>query len=435
MGYPSPMAPIPLFVELCAGLVSVSGALQHGLQWKPPISRMGRKTGYAEAILRVMGLRPRQGAAHYLWAEADSDVAALLAAYTQPEMMRQIADIIRSWIPCPYGPHEGWCSRCKGTGRWDARDLWETLRREKRRGLWEGFDPAAVGRFAVLGSWSYRQGDEDSGGFVGPGDRRQDTSALALALALDRAALPFPPVTIAQSAHISPEQTAAHIAIAGLTNPRVALGSVDGQFVNLEPGGFTFNGHPDWIVERETAIGRVERAVRTWPPVLLAQSAGVEPGEVAGWSMSQAWAAHGKDLQSYGGPGREGGSETERAGVAARFSCPVWPPVHLTPDAAIQPPQIPLGTVVYFDPPYAGTTGYKHDLPRAEVIQIALRWHEAGARVYISEAEPLPIPGWHHVEIGSERRGQKRTFSAQQREILTCSHPPAWTPPQQAKLF
>ena len=127
--------PIPLFVELCAGLASVSGVLQHGAQWKPPISRMGRKTGYAEAILRVMGLKPRQKAERYLWAEADSDVAALLAAYTQPEVMRQIADIIRSWIPCPYGPHEGWCSRCKGTGRWDARDLWETLRREKRAGV------------------------------------------------------------------------------------------------------------------------------------------------------------------------------------------------------------------------------------------------------------------------------------------------------------
>ena len=128
---------IPLFVELCAGLASVSGVLEHGSTWKPPVSRMGRKTGYAGAILRVMGLRPRQRAERYLWAEADGDVAALLAAYTQPEKMREIAAIIRSWIPCPYGPHapDPSCSRCKGTGRWDARDLWEVLRREKSRGL------------------------------------------------------------------------------------------------------------------------------------------------------------------------------------------------------------------------------------------------------------------------------------------------------------
>ena len=75
---------IPLFVELCAGLASVSGVLEHGSTWKPPVSRMGRKTGYAGAILRVMGLRPRQRAERYLWAEADGDVAALLAAYTLP---------------------------------------------------------------------------------------------------------------------------------------------------------------------------------------------------------------------------------------------------------------------------------------------------------------------------------------------------------------
>lgn len=289
------MKPIPLFVELCAGLASVSGCLQHGARWKPPVSRMGRKTGYAEAILDVMGLRPGQGARGYVWAEADSDVAALLAAYTQPEAMREIASIIRSWIPCPYGPHapDPSCSRCKGTGRWDARDLWEVLRREKRRGLWEG-----GGEAGEVAGWAFVQG----------------------------------------------------------------------------------NNHPS------KQDGR----------------------PIHQWAFKEGY--------------NEDAAHT-REGMSSRFRAPLWPPVTLTPDAAIQPAHIPPGTVVYMDPPYAGTTGYKHDLPRAAVVKIAQRWLDAGARVYISEAEPIAIPGWHHVEITGERRGQARTFGAT-REWLTCSDMP-----------
>jgi hypothetical protein len=330
---------------------------------------MGRKTGYAGAILRVMGLRPHQRAERYLWAEADGDVAALLAAYTQPEKMREIAEIIRSWIPCPYGPHEmdPSCSRCKGTGRWDARDLWEVLRRERRAGLWEGgADVDSVARGALLGSWSYRQSDEDSGGFVGPGDRRQDTSALAL----DRAAMP-------------------------------------------------------------------------WPPVLIAQDAAVDVGGVAGWLYLSGKAYDSAKFARSGAAaggfwfGEEGGTGRERyplGSIAENCGALPWPPVHLTPAADLPVPPLPSGTVVYMDPPYLNTTGYKHALDRAAVIEIARSWHHAGARVYISEAEPIAALGWHHVEITSERKGQARTFGATP-EWLTCSHRPAWTPPQQSTLF
>ena len=68
------------------------------------------------------------------------------------------------------------------------------------------------------------------------------------------------------------------------------------------------------------------------------------------------------------------------------------------------------------DPPYVGTTGYASDLPRAEVVRIAREWADAGADVYISEAEPIPelvADGWHKFDISSTRRGQKRTFSKQ----------------------
>ena len=69
---------------------------------------------------------------------------------------------------------------------------------------------------------------------------------------------------------------------------------------------------------------------------------------------------------------------------------------------------------------------------------MARRWAEAGARVYISEAEPIGAlvdEGWHTVEITSQRVGQKRTFSKQQREWVTCSVEPSWLPGVQLGLF
>jgi len=114
-------------------------------------------------------------------------------------------------------------------------------------------------------------------------------------------------------------------------------------------------------------------------------------------------------------------------------------PATIHPDArAIDPPTLPPGTVAYMDPPYLNTTGYAHDLGRDEVVRLARRWADAGALVCISEAEPIPelvADGWHKVEITGERKGQRRTFSKQQREWLTMNRSPAWVPSVQASLF
>jgi len=111
-------------------------------------------------------------------------------------------------------------------------------------------------------------------------------------------------------------------------------------------------------------------------------------------------------------------------------------PASILPDArAVDPPQLPPGSVVYIDPPYVNTTGYAHDLGREAVCELAERWASAGAWVVISEAEPLAELGWHQVEITGERVGQKRTFSKQQREYLTMSQPPLWRPSIQSTLF
>lgn len=81
--------------------------------------------------------------------------------------------------------------------------------------------------------------------------------------------------------------------------------------------------------------------------------------------------------------------------------------------------------VVYLDPPYVGCTGYAADCPREAVLDLAREWSAAGARVVVSESEPLPIEGWHHVEISDEkRRLPGAEFAPGKREWLTCSAPP-----------
>ena len=99
------------FVELCAGTAAVSLRLHHP-RARPPVSRMGAKTGYADTILRVLGLRPGQQADRYVWCEPDPGVRLLLHAYTDRELATAAADIIRGWEDE------------------DPRALWERLRAE-----------------------------------------------------------------------------------------------------------------------------------------------------------------------------------------------------------------------------------------------------------------------------------------------------------------
>ena len=115
------------------------------------------------------------------------------------------------------------------------------------------------------------------------------------------------------------------------------------------------------------------------------------------------------------------------------WQTPVWT---VQGDAAklVPPWPLPAGTRVYIDPPYAGTTGYQHTMSRVQVIDTACRWASAGARVYVSEAEPLPIAGWHHVDITTTRTGKRRTYG-DTKEWLTMSHPPPWRPQVQAALL
>ena len=272
----------PLFVELCAGLASVSLVLQGGKNARPPVSRMGNKRGYAEAILWACGLRQGQGAHRFLWCEPDPGCSALLRAYGRPEVLREAAQIIRGWADE------------------DPRELWERLKAE---------------------------------------------------------------------------------------------------------GPIRSN----------------------------------EADEVARWGCVVGWALHGQ----YRGPGsvnQHGRGNITAEGIARRLdAAPTFPAMTVHRDAVkVAPPALPAGSVVFVDPPYVGTSGYDHDLPRADVINLAQRWQAAGALVCISEQEPIAqliADGWHALDITRTRKGRKRTFSRQQAEWLTMSEPPKWRPAVQVGLF
>lgn len=70
------------------------------------------------------------------------------------------------------------------------------------------------------------------------------------------------------------------------------------------------------------------------------------------------------------------------------------------------------GSVVYLDPPYVSAVPYgPADLTRAEVLDLAQRHAAAGARVAVSEGEPLPLDGWvarrlHHQATGAGGGGR-----------------------------
>jgi hypothetical protein len=81
-------------------------------------------------------------------------------------------------------------------------------------------------------------------------------------------------------------------------------------------------------------------------------------------------------------------------------------------------------TVVYLDPPYAGSTLYPNGvLDRGDATALALAWSDAGATVVVSEATALPelvARGWTPVHLYRGRRDES-PFRGKQEEWLTIS--------------
>ena len=80
------------------------------------------------------------------------------------------------------------------------------------------------------------------------------------------------------------------------------------------------------------------------------------------------------------------------------------------------------GWDIYWDPPYQGATSYAVDLPRARVLADAQDLRARGATVAVSEAVPLPLRRWRHLDL--TREGGKP-------EWLTCSR---WPVAEQVRL-
>lgn len=385
------MTTIRAFLELPAGLASVSLALQGGLKLRPPISRMGNKAGYAATILDALGLRPGQGAGAYWWAEADPDVAALLRIYPDSDALREVARIIRGWA-----------------GE-EPRALWERLRAERRA---RGAAAGTVGEVAgwVAGAALSAKGMPDAG-YNGEYERF---------LKGDRFAAPD------LNNQADTADRLAEYAMIAASNRLIHVSGPD--LANTGKGGTTFGG--EFATPAADVAAGFERVAET---VILQK-----------WSFSERGWEHG-----YGGPGCEvrtapGGWTTagrDEALSADRTASLIeavgrrWPPVRVSPRipaaaevaAAIGTPGDLEGCIVYADPPYARTTGYAHDLPRAEVVRYCLAYAAMGATVCVSEQEPIPElmqAGWYATEITADRVGARRTFSRQQAEWLTMSAAP-----------
>jgi len=197
-----------------------------------------------------------------------------------------------------------------------------------------------------------------------------------------------------------------------------------------------------------------------WPSLLLPKD---HPGrwlgpqsveEVAAWLLAIRWSFSEKGPEhGYGGPGcpvrtAPGGWTTEGRDKALsidRFSELLegnssGPRVACWQGRAedMRLPERLDGWIMYMDPPYSGTTGYKHGgCTRDAVLALARDYDRRGATVAISEAVRLDdaLPGWHAVQIDGERVGTKRTFSRQQSEWVTMNRKPVVVPGVQASLF
>lgn len=254
--------PIPLFVELCAGTAAVSLRL-HRDGARPPVSRMGSKAGYADTILRVLGLVPGQRAAAYLWCEPDPGVRLLLEAYRDGALAKAAAAIIRSWA-----------------GE-DPRALWERLRAEgPPRCPDGGVEAGEVARWRVLAGWAYRQGGPDSGFAesrtpAGTGLDKGDTADM---MANRMGRLPTLPAAIAPDARqVDPREVARVLQILASNELiNVAWSDVHNAWRNTGIGGTTFGGPIGYGGDR--VPGKLEALPVPLPALIHPDARAVDPG-------------------------------------------------------------------------------------------------------------------------------------------------------------
>ena len=246
-------------VELCAGTAALSLRL-HRDGARPPVSRMGSKSGYADVILRVLGLAPGQRAAAYLWCEPDPGVRLLLEAYRDADLARAAAAVIRSWAAE------------------DPRALWERLRAEGPPRLPEtGAEAGEVARWVVAGHWAYRRGEADSGFAASLADRKVEGPASATA----KAGLDIPAEVRPDARDVDPHEVARWCQIVASNRLiHTAWSDAEGRWINTGDGGATFGGAAFCSPPERTAEG-LDDAPGDLPAAVTTDARAVDPREVA----------------------------------------------------------------------------------------------------------------------------------------------------------
>jgi hypothetical protein len=224
---------------------------------------MGSKAGYADTILRVLGLVPGQRAAAYLWCEPDPGVRLLLEAYRDGALAKAAAAIIRSWA-----------------GE-DPRALWERLRAEgPPRCPDGGADAGEVARWVWTWGRSYNTKGPDAG-FL-PSESSTGTPVWNA----------HPPEHFADAVHRVPTLPAAIAPDARQVDPRevarvlqilasnelinVAWSDVHNAWRNTGIGGTTFGGPIGYGGDR--VPGKLEALPVPLPAIIHPDARAVDPG-------------------------------------------------------------------------------------------------------------------------------------------------------------
>ena len=370
------------WAEPFAGAAAVALRLVGGRHLTPPVAWMGGKRRYARAIADAMGV-PEGRPDRVLLADAGpwGWVWPLLLS---AESAHKVADVLRSWV----GEH--------------PRDLWKRLADQ----------PPAEEPHERAAQWLWLQARSASGVPIwwdgwrhvdgrgrGASDRGEDLRWPGHESQRERwvSTRPQQGGGVRDAKHVEDtrirgEWKASNGSGQAVKAGHKTLGSWEqgrGEGRSAQPAGqrgtWRFDARPGDAQDSRLAGGSGETNGRT--------GGMVNPATIADRIEAIAAAFGRVDARAYHGNARE-------VGACEGFA--------------------------YLDPPYVGATGYGWGCPRSRVSLLAQAWKRAGAVVAVSEAEPLEIEGWHHLEL--TRPGGKP-------EWLTLSIPPVRVPEQQLELY
>jgi len=411
-------------VELCAGTAAFTLAALGGPGTRPPVSRLGSKSGYVNALAGLSGVYLGHGAERVILAEPDDGCRAMLIAYSQPELLLEVAGVIRGWKDE------------------EPRPLWERLREE---GPIKGVPEVWHG-----GSGSCRVADAGSPQLsrLSAGERLRDLTGL-----------PHPPKDRrTDSRHHGPPRHP--------LPPPLARTHVYSDCRTLDPAAFDVDWSRAVILHDGPYFGAKSVAAPTEiaPHVLEAVHAalpGADPRvrlDLAEELTGALWVA--ERVQEAGGePDPDGGAALpDLAQSGMGLEAPPFEVLRdlclaLTDGGDVQGAELwaaryalsyqhPEGNrraerraeVADWERWERKITGYGHPYPRHEQVEVINRWAATGALVMVCESVGLAseLDGeWWEVDITHTRKGQKRTFGAT-REVVTMSRPPVYVQPAPA---